>query len=242
MGDLMFDVTETLERLQNDRQFLASVLVTMFFLAIFPAYFAMAGSDGDGSLSAVADYKIEGELEYIELENATEYINSGDDEALEIQLTSEAIQDANTKNIVGIEVLMSYGEDETASQACVATGNQDAPDTISATVSHDSYNGSGDGQNSGGSGAHSVEAIWFNSSMVGATVSGLSKSQIMKQLDSNGAGEGEYFVEIIVTAEEGNAGFGCQRTDDGEEVMYSVRLIVFDYSITTDIASESGEV
>ena len=238
----MFDVTETLERLQNDRQFLASVLVTMFFLAIFPAYFAMAGSDGDGSLSAVADYKIEGELEYIELENATEYINSG--ESLEIQLTSEAIQDASSKNIVGIDVVMSYGEDEeqTGSPSCILVGGQDAPDTISATASHDSYNGSGDGQNSGGSGAHTVEVVWFNSSMVGATVSDLSKSEIMEQLDSNGAGEGEYFVEISVTAEEGNAGPGCNRDDGGEEVSYSVRLIVFDYSITTDIASESGEV
>ena len=240
----MFDVTETLERLQNDRQFLASVLVTMFFLAIFPAYFAMAGSDGDGSLSAVADYKIEGEPEYIELENSTEYITSGEDGALQIQLTSEAIQDANSKNIVGIDVVMSYGEDEVQdgnTLLCTVNGGQDAPDTISATVSHDSYNGSGDGQNSGGSGTHTVEAIWFNSSMVGATVSGLSKSQIMEQLDSNGAGEGEYFVEIIVTAEEGGAA-GCPHSDEGEEVSYSIRLIVFDYSITTDIASESEEV
>lgn len=239
----MFDVTETLERLQNDRQFLATVLATMFFLAIFPAYFAMAGSNGNGSLSAVADYKIEGELEYIELENATEYINSGPDNALEIQLTSEAIQDANSKNIVGIEIVMSYEEDEeTTGVGCVIAGGGDAPDTISATISHDSYNGSGDGQNSGGNGGHTVEAIWFNSSMVGATVSGLSKSQIMDQLDSNGAGEGEYFVEIIVTAETGNAGPGCNREDSGENVSYSIRLIIFDYSITTDIASESGNV
>ena len=44
----MFDITETLERLQNDRQFLSTVVLTMFFLAIFPIYFSNAGGSGDG--------------------------------------------------------------------------------------------------------------------------------------------------------------------------------------------------
>ena len=240
----MFDMAETLERLQNDRQFLATVLLTMFFLAIFPAYFAMGGSGGDGSMSAVADYKVEGELEYIELDNATEYIFDG--ETLELSFTTEVLDDASSKNIVGVEISMSYGEDESNSggPTCAGPlGGQSAADTISATATHDSYNGSADGQNSGGNGAHSVEVIWYNSSLLGTTVSGLSKAEIIEQLDSKGAGEGEYLIEISVDAENGNApGPACQRSDDGEEVTYSVKLIVLDnYTISTEIETETGE-
>ena len=163
----MLDITETLERLQNDRQFLATVVLTMFFLAIFPIYFSSAGGAGDGSMSAVADYTVEGELEYIELDNATEYIFDG--ETLELSFTTEVLDDASSKNIVGVEVSMSYDEDESNSGgiACIGpNGGQNAADTISATATHDSYNGSGDGQNSGGSGAHSVEVIWQNVSLL----------------------------------------------------------------------------
>ena len=241
----MFDMAETLERLQNDRQFLATVLLTMFFLAIFPAYFAMGGSGGDGSMSAVADYKVEGELEYIELDNATEYIFDG--ETLELSFTTEVLDDASSKNIVGVEVSMSYGEDESNSGGvgCIGpNGGQNAADTISATATHDSYNGSGDGQNSGGSGAHSVEVIWQNVSLLGTTVSGLSKGEIIDQLDSDGAGLGEYFVDISVSADSGNAGPLCERSDDGEEVTYSVKLIVLDLdnvTIATELETETGE-
>ncbi|CAI8239315.1 MAG: Uncharacterised protein [Methanobacteriota archaeon] len=242
----MFDMAETLERLQNDRQFLATVLLTMFFLAIFPAYFAMGGSGGDGSMSAVADYKVEGELEYIELDNATEYIFDG--ETLELSFTTEVLDDASSKNIVGVEVSMSYGEDEEANGASCAgpLQGQSAADTISATTTHNSYNGSGDGQNSGGSGAHSVEVIWQNVSLLGTTVSGLSKGEIIDQLDSKGAGEGEYLIEIGVTAEAGNTNspIACQRSDDGEEVTYSVKLIVLDLdnvTIATELETETGE-
>ncbi len=244
----MFDVAETVERLQNDRQFLATVLATLFFLAIFPAYFAMSGGGSDGSLNAVADYKIEGELEYIELANATEYINDG--ETLEIQLTTDVIDDVSSKNIVGVDVVMSYSEDESNSggPACAGPlGGQASADTISATATHNSHNGSADGQNSGGSGAHAVEVIWYNDSMIGSTVSGLSKAEIIDQLDSNGEGEGEYLIEIGVVAESGNTPGGplgtCDRSDDGEEVTYSIRLIVLDnYTISTELETETGEV
>ena len=74
----------------------------------------MGGSSGDGSLSAVADYKVEGELEYIELDNATEYIF--DCETLELSFTTEVLDDASSKNIVGVEVSMSYNEDEEANE------------------------------------------------------------------------------------------------------------------------------
>ena len=243
----MFDITETLERLQNDRQFLATVVLTMFFLAIFPIYFSSAGGAGDGSMSAVADYKVEGNLEYIELDNATEYIFDG--ETLELAFTTDVINDASSKNIVGVEVSMSYGEDESTSGnvpgGCAGpAGGQPAADTISGTVSHNSDNESGDGQNNGGDGSHIVEILWYNESILGSTVSGLSKAKIIEELDSNGEGLGEYQVEIGVTAEEGNSLATCDRSDEGEEVTYSVKLIVLDLdnvTISTELETETGE-
>lgn len=241
----MFDVSETLERLKSDREFLTTVLGTIFFLAIFPAYFLVGNSGSDGSLNAVADYRVDGELEYIELDNTTEYIFDG--ESLQLSFTTEIIDDASSKNIVGVEVSMSYGEDEEVSgtPTCILVSGQDAPDTISATVTHDSYNGSGEGQNNGGSGSHSLEVNWYNSTILGTTVSGLSKAEIIDELDSKGEGLGEYFVEIAVSANSGNAGPGCERNDEGEEVTYSVKLVVLnldEVTILTELETETGEI
>jgi hypothetical protein len=132
---------------------------------------------------------------------------------------------------------MSYGEDETTSgQPCVGPlGGQDAADTISGSATHGEYNESADGQNGGQNSAHNVTIEWFNSSMVGATISGLSETEIVEQIDSMGAGLGAYSAEIGVSAEEGSGTNPlCNHNDDGEEVTYSVELIIFDYTIAPD--------
>ena len=59
----------------------------------------------------------------------------------------------------------------------------------------------------------------------------MSESEIKKELDSNGAGLGLYFLEINVEAESGNA-IGCNHTDNGEEIEYLVEVILLDYEIT----------
>ena len=241
----MFDMTKTLERLQNDRQFLATVVLTMFFLAIFPIYFSSAGGAGNSSDNIVANYQVEGEPEYIELDNATEYIFDG--ETLELTFTTDVIDDASSKNIVGVQVFMSYSEDESNSGGpfCIGpNGGQNAADTISANATHNSYSEEGDGQNNGGSGEHTVEVTWYNTSILGQNISGLSKSQILDELDSQGIGLGEYSVGISVSADSGNAGPGCERSDDGEEVTYSVKLIILDLDdviISTEIETDTGE-
>jgi hypothetical protein len=69
--------------------------------------------------------------------------------------------------------------------------------------------------------------------MVGATISGLTMNEIKEQIDSMGAGLGDHSVSISVDAEAGgetNPLCG-QRSDGGEEVSYTVELIVFDYTI-----------
>ena len=79
--------------------------------------------------------------------------------------------------------------------------------------------------------------------MIDQTVEGLSESSITEQLDSKGAGLGDYTVDISVSAAAGNApGPFCSRTDTGEDVSYTIQLIVLDYTITPFIDVEDIDV
>lgn len=224
----------TLDDLKSNRDTQITVGCIAFFLIAFPLYFSIA-ADGVSSSAGnrgVGDYQINGNLSYIQLSDGIEYIADGDTLMID-DLHTDAIDGAEDMNIVGVRVVMSYGEDEEAQGTCAGPlGGQAAADTISGTAMHAGFNGTADGQNNGGNGEHEVVVEWFNSSMVGAEVSGLSESDIISQIDSMGAGLGAYSAEIGVSAEVGNApGPGCSRSDNGEEVTYSVELIVFDYTI-----------
>ncbi len=226
----------TLDDLKTNRDTQITVACIAFFLIIFPGYFALNGgaSSGSGALGGVADYNVNGELTYIQIADGIEYIADGDTLMID-DLHTDSVDGAEDMNIVGVRVMMSYGEDEEAQGISCGPGplsGQDAADTISGTAMHAGFNNTADGQNNGGNGAHDVTVEWFNSSMVGATVSGLSESEIVSQIDSMGAGLGTYSVEIGVSAEAGNTPPGlCSRSDNGEEVTYSVELIIFDYTI-----------
>jgi hypothetical protein len=225
----------TLDDLKSNRDTQITVVCIVFFLIAFPGYFAMKGGDssGSGAMGGVADYNINGELTYIQIADGIEYIQDGETLMID-NLHTDAVDDAEDMNIVGVRVMMSYGEDEEAQGTCAGPlGGQPAADTISGTAMHADFNGTADGQNNNGGGNHEVVVEWFNSSMVGATVSGLSESEIVSQIDSMGAGLGAYTAEIGVSAEAGTTpppGL-CSRSDNGEEVTYSVELIIFDYTI-----------
>ena len=90
--------------------------------------------------------------------------------------------------------------------------------------------GSAAGQNGGQGGSHFAEAIWYNDSMMGV-ISGLSEAEIVAQIDSMGAGLGPYNASVSVTAETGGGSSLLCNSDDGEDVSYTVELIVFDYTI-----------
>ena len=96
----------------------------------------------------------------------------------------------------------------------------------------------------GGAGLYFIEISWYNSTLLNSTVSGLSKSQIINELDGQGKGEGEYSIQISVEAESGNSPvIGCERNDEGEDITYSVRLLILDnYTISTELVDETGEV
>ncbi len=223
----------TLDDLKTNRDTQITVGCIAFFLIVFPLYFSFAASGVSSMAGArgVGDYQINGNLTYVQLTDGIEYIADGDTYMID-DLHTDSIDGAEDMNIVGVRIVMSYGEDEETQGTCLpGVSGQDAADTISGTAMHAGFNGTADGQNNGGNGAHEVVVEWFNSSMVGAEVSGLSESEIISQIDSMGAGLGAYSAEIGVTAEAGNAPGACSRSDNGEEVTFSVELIVFEYTI-----------
>ena len=221
----------TIDDLKTNRDAQITVGCIVFFLLAFPIYFGMAAGNADGSLGGgVADYQVNGEITYVLLDSGTESIADGT--PWSDTFNTDAVNNADELNIVGVRISMSYGEDETGNDGPLCTGS-DAPDTITGTASHLEFNGSADGQNDGGSGSHDAMAIWYNESMVGAVVSGLSMSEIEAQIDSMGAGLGDHSVSISVAAQAGNEGNPLcgQRSDGGETVDYTVELMVFDYTI-----------
>ena len=232
----------TLDDLKTNRDTQITVGCIAFFLIAFPLYFGIEGANASssGAMGGVADYNVNGELTYIEIADGIEYIADGDTLMID-NLHTDSVDGAEDMNIVGVRVTMSYGEDESGEPllpgGCVGpAGGQDGADTISGSANHGEFNESADGQNGGQNSAHNVTIEWFNSSMVGATISGLSETEIVEQIDSMGAGLGPYSASISVTAQAD----GCtnpllaDNEDDGEEVTYSVELIIFDYTIAPD--------
>ena len=219
----------TMEDLKTNRDAQITVGSILFFVLAFPIYFGYAAGTADGTLGGgVADYQVNGEITYVELDSGTEYVADGT--PWTATFNTDAINNADELNIVGLRVSMSYGEDEQErGPPCIS---QTAADTVSGTASHLNFTNSADGQNNGGSGAHDVTVEWYNASMVGAVVEGLTADEIKEQIDSMGAGLGDHSVEIGVTAQSDSCTLvGGDNEDNGEEVSYTVELVVLEYTI-----------
>ena len=223
---------------KEDQTLQIQVLCVAFFLIAFPSYLMLKASatENPTGMGGVGSYTVTADFTYIDFASGEEPIQDGSPFTLDLNTDSV---DAAGKNIVGVLVTMSYGEDETESGVAFApcvTGGL-SPDTITGTASHLNYTNSADGQNQDGSGSHDVSTVWYNSSVIGDKVEGLSESQITDELDSKGAGMGDYDIEISVQANSQNSP-GCTRSDTGETVTYTVKLIVLDYSISSYVEVE----
>ena len=208
-------------------------LVILAPVTVVEASYIFAGPDSLGSERGPSgDWLVEASFGSEQLADGIDYVNDG--QTLTVEMHTDAIDDSEDLNIVGVRVTLTYSEDETSSGlGCNAPGasNPD-PDTITGTVVHNEHNTSASGQNSGtGVSSHIVEVEWFNASMIG-NVSGVSKSDINNGLDVGDAGLGVYTLDVTVVVDSGG-GLGCSHTDDGEEVEYLVELITLDYSITS---------
>ena len=216
-----------LDDVKVDQTLQIQVVCVTFFLLVFPAYFFLkaAATDDVAGMGGVGTYTVDGEFSYIDFDNGGEYIADG--ETLTIPLNTDALNSEDqSRNIVGVLLSLTYGEDESGrGPPCLS---QTAPDTITGTATHLNFTNSTEGQND------DVSTEWYNTSMIGTEVTGLSEAEIAEQLDSNGAGLGDYTLEITVSAQGDSCTVPGQpaNEDNGEDVSYTVQLIVLDYSIT----------
>ena len=228
-----------IDDIKEDQKMQIQALCIVFFLLAFPSYFFLkaAATDDPSGMGGVGTYTVTPDFSEIEFASGEELIQDGT--PLTLELNTDSV-DAAGKNIVGVLVTMSYGEDEAdgdgAGCGFGAAPPQSAPDSISGMASHLNYSNSAEGQNQGGSGSHDVSTVWYNSSVIGDKIEGLSESQINDEL-SKGIGLGDYSIEISVNANAGSRP-GCQNSDSGETVTYTVKLIVLDYEITPYIEIE----
>jgi hypothetical protein len=221
-----------IDDIKVDRDLQIQTACVAFFLLIFPLYFfsVAAGTVSPAGMGGVGTYSVSGEITYIDFDEGGEYIADGT--SLTIDLNTDSLSDMEQEmNIVGVLVSMTYGEDEQSRGPPCASGT--AADTVSGTATHLNFSNSGDGQNGGGDGDHDVVTEWYNSSMLGNDIEGLSESEISDQLDANGAGLGDYLVEISVSAQGDSCTLPFQQDneDNGEDVSYTIQLIVLDYTI-----------
>jgi hypothetical protein len=188
-------------------------------------------------MGGVGSYSVTADFTYLDFASGEEPIQDGTPFTLDLNTDSV---DAAGKNIVGVLVTMSYAENEEDGTGlnCALGAPPPASDTITGTASHLEFSNTGDGQNQAGSGSHDVSTEWYNSSLIGDKIEGLSESEIIDQLDSKGAGMGDYVVEISVSSNSGSNLAGCQNSDSGETVSYTVQLIVLDFEITPYIEIE----
>ena len=222
---------------KEDQTLQIQVLCVAFFLIAFPSYFMIKASatENPTGMGGVGSYTVEATFTYIDFASGEEPIQDGTPFTLD--LNTDLLDDVDGKNIVGVLVTMSYGEDEVdGGVSCLPVAPQAAPDTISGMASHLNYSNIAEGQNQGGSGSHDVSTVWYNSSVIGDKIEGLSESQINDE-HSKGIGLGDYSIEISVSSNAGSRP-GCQNSDSGETVTYTVQLIVLDYSISSYVEVE----
>ncbi|MBO03894.1 MAG: hypothetical protein CL731_02615, partial [Chloroflexi bacterium] len=204
-------------------------VIGLVFLAGEVGYLVSAPDSSD-SMGGVGDYTIDSTLFVDDFVDGSEYVMDG--ETLMLDFNTNSIDSwENGDNVVGVRVMMNFGEDETSGGSPSCAFSNDEPDTVTGTIVHDEQNQTIQGDNQGGSGMLAFEMIWYNSSLAeSGNASGISESEIHEQLNADGAGLGVYSLEITVEADAGG-GLGCQHSDDGEEIAYAIQLLILDYSI-----------
>ena len=200
----------------------AAILLT-FVVAVEGSYLVTAPS-GASSANKIGTYEIVGNTSYHEIASGSEYILDGEDTQIEMSISGpDEDGEFSALNIVGIRATLTYSDDEQAPAGCSS-----ADDSVSGNLIYSDLQNS-EQVNSGSV----VEMLWYNSSIIGETVSNLSRADIVAMLENETySGFGQHFLQIAVEVNKGNCIDPFRETnDDGEEVTYSWELISLDYTI-----------
>jgi len=189
---------------------------------------------GDSSGETAGTYTVESSLTLVELETKTEYYQDGQSQtwAVNSDSASEAITAAGG-NVVGVQMLLTYGEDETSGGPVCTGGENNEPDTIEATATKGEWTLSASGQNPG---SHDVNLTWYNQTLLDGAIEGLTRGEIEAQLAFGEDALGAYDLSVVVNA-EAFEGPLCTHNDEGEEVQTTTNVLVLKFTIV----GENGE-
>ena len=176
----------------------------------------------------------------IPLEAKSEYYS--DEEVVSWQLSSDLVEE-DIQNaggiIVGISMELDYPNEDESPNVGLCTGLEDnVEDIIYGTASKNDWTLT---QNDVNPGSHVVNLTWHNQSLLKMeNISGMSDSEILRQIDFGQDAYGIYDFTIMVDADAYNGNF-CSHTDNGEQVSSSISLLVLDVTIegSSDIATLS---
>lgn len=203
------------------------VMFALFAILILP----FTGCIGEGESDAASStHSLDVKWTEIALEAKSEYYS--DEEEVSWQLSSdpveEDIRDAGGI-IVGISMVLDYPTEDESPNGGLCTGLEDnVEDIVYGTVSKNEWTLT---QNDVNPGSHAVNLTWHNQSLLEMeNVSGMSKDEIMRQIDFGTDAYGTYDFTIMVDADAYSGNF-CSHTDNGEQVASSISLLVLDVTI-----------
>ncbi|RJU83813.1 MAG: sodium/proline symporter [Candidatus Poseidoniales archaeon] len=208
------------------RKFTAiGAVILLAFVGGMEGSYQVFAPDSASSVSKTGSYQITGEITYHEIASDSEYILDGEDTMKEMDISGpEDDGEFSMLNIVGVRATLTYTDDEQSPAGC---GSDE--DSVSGHLMYSDKHAteeviSGD----------VVEILWYNSSIIGATVTDMSESDIVEMLENEDySGFGEHYLQISVDVNKGSCIDPFRETnDDGEEVSYLWELISLDYTIT----------
>ena len=137
-------------------------VIGLTFLAGEVSYLVNAPDSSD-SMGGVGDYTIDSTLSVHDFADGTEYVMDGD--TLTLVFNTDTIDSwENGDNVVGVRVLMNFGEDETNSGGPLCAGSNNAQDSITGMIIHDEHEQTAQGSNANGQGAaiRDNDGIYFD--------------------------------------------------------------------------------
>ena len=200
-------------------------VILLAFVGGMEGSYQVFAPDSTSSVDEIGSYEITGEITYHEITSGSEYILDGEDTMLEMEISGpEDGEEFSMMNIVGVRATLTYTDDEQSPAGCGS-----AEDSVSGHLMYSDLHATEE-VNSGAA----VEILWYNSSIIGTTVSDMSKTEIIGMLENEDyLGFGDHFLQISVDVNKGDCIDPFRETsDDGEDVSYLWELMTLDYSIT----------
>ena len=199
-------------------------LTVMAMSVVLLASLAGCIADTDGSESP-GTFTLDVEWTEIVLETKTQYYS--DEEIVSWDLTSTSVDEQIREAggiVVGVVMSLEYPEEDESPNFGLCTGFEDnVPDIISGTVSKNDWSLTNSDSNPG---SHEVNLTWHDQSLLEKqNISGMTKSEILSQIDYGEEALGTYSLSIVVDA-QAHEGATCSHTDNGENVQSAVALLV----------------